>query len=271
VGDDGVTYQVEGDPPSGPSSFTVLPDASIMVADTMALTRGEPRLLHFDRTGVSLGVISLVGAEVASIADVVRSGADVVVLDIFARMNRYRVLYLSPDGTVQSAVDLPAGYHLEDGLSGLVSDDDGVLLEFEAGARYVRIADSGIDEVGVLPVFNGKELEIIELSGRRSEVRFGEASWTIERSTDLGGSTLIGVGPEGNVVLVVDEVDISGPAIAVLRRIQRYSPDGLLLSESQVDAGEQYVDIARPLELGADGGVIYLAARPDGLDVVPLE
>jgi hypothetical protein len=82
---------------------------------------------------------------------------------------------------------------------------------------------------------------------------------------------LIGVGPQGEVVVVVDEVDDSGPAITVLRRVQRYSPEGLLLSESQLDAGEQYVDIARPLELGADGGVIYLVARPLTLDVVPLD
>lgn len=267
--EDGVTFQVEGDPPSGPSSFVVMADGSVVIADTMAFYRGEPRLLHFDRFGEPKSVIDLAKVEVASIADVASDGRSLAVLDILVATNRYRVLFLTPDGDVESVVELPQGYHLENGLTGLLWDDEGVLVEFEFGARYARITAGEVGDVGVLPVLGGREMEILDSGDRLSEVRYGEASWEVERSTDLGGVTLVGVGPEGSLVVVVDEVDTSGSVITVLRRIQRYSSEGELLDERRVDPAEQFVEINRPLELAADGQILYMLSTPEGLVVAP--
>jgi hypothetical protein len=267
--EDGVTFQVDGDPPSGPSSFVVMADGSVVIADTMAFYRGEPRLLHFDRFGEPKSVIDLAKAEVASITDVASDGRSLAVLDILVATNRYRVLFLTPDGDVESVVELPQGYHLENGLTGLLWDDDGVLVEFEFGARYARITAGEVGEVGVLPVLGGRELEIIDSGNRLSEVRYGEASWSVERSTDLGGVTLVGVAPEGSLAVVVDEVDTSGSAITVVRRIQRYSVEGDLINERRVDPAEQFVEINRPLELAADGQVLYMLSTPEGIVVAP--
>jgi len=264
-----VSYLIEGDPPSGPSSFSVLGDGSLVIADTMALYRGEPRLLRYDRTGNALSPIELVDADVASIVDVVSSGQSLAILDVLVARGRYRVLTITLDGEISSMVDLPSGYHLEDGLTGLVWDDEGILLEFELGARYARIEDGVVAEMGELPVFEGKELAIATSESRETTVSYGEETWVVERGTEFGGVSLVGVAPSGAVVVVVDEVDTSGPMISVMRRIQRYAAAGEMLSEVQIDAGRQYVEIARPLELAADGELVYMESRPDTLEIVP--
>lgn len=269
VGEDGVTYQLDGEPPSGPSSFVVLNDGSVVIADTMAANRGEPRLLHYDRTGEQVSIIELAAAEVASIADVVSDGTKLAILDVRIEREEYRVLFVSMDGDVLAEVDVPPGFRLKDGLTGLAWDDSGVLLEFELGARYARIVNNGAIEADVIPVFDELEVEAVEDDDRQTRIGVGKESWTVQRTTDLGGATLNGVSPDGTVVPVLDEVDTSGPAFEVLRRIQRYSLTGEALSESQIDRGKQRVDIMRPLELAADGEVLSLAALGDRLEVTP--
>ena len=56
------------------------------------------------------------------------------------------------------------------------------------------------------------DVEIVPGPEREAEVRVGEQRWTVERDTDLGGITLVGVARHRSVVLVVDEVDTSGQA-----------------------------------------------------------
>ena len=97
-----------------------------------------------------------------------------------------------------------------------------------------------------------------------------DASFLIERATDLGGVTLIGVGMDGSIVVVVDEVDVSGPAIVVMRRVQRYSATGQLEVEYVLDAADQFVEVSRPFELDATGEVLYLQAWPDRVTIEPL-
>ncbi len=268
VGESGVTFDVDGDPPSGPSSFAVRSEG-LVVADTLAANRGEPRLLFYDNSGELDRIVDLSDIEVAAIVDVVSNGSDLAVLDIDVSRNRYRLVRLSSAGEVESTVDIPAGFHLEDGLTGLLWDDVGVLLEIEFGAFFARIDGGGIVEPGAIPVFDGEEVSVAAAEGRSSLVTVGDLSWTVERATDLGSATLIGVAGS-NVAIVIDEVDTSGSAFSVLRRVQRYTREGVLLDEVELDAGEQYVEIMRSLELAPDGAVIYLLAQPTGLNVIPL-
>lgn len=271
VGVDGVTYDLDGSPPSGPSSFAVLDDGSVVIADTMAVARGEPRLLHYDRSGELRATIDLAGEEVAAIVDVVSDGASLAILDVLVAMNRYRVVTLGLDGEVRAAVDIPEGFRFEDGLTGLALDDVGILLEFEFGNRYARIADTGVVESGAVPVFDGTRVELIPGTGRFTQVDTSGTSFSIERTTDLGGVTLVGVSPDGSIVVVVDEVDVSGPAIAVKRRVQRYSADGQYLAEHVLDAADQFVEIHKPLELDATGNVLRLRAWPDRLAITTID
>lgn len=271
VGTDGVTYDLDGSPPSGPSSFAVLDDGSVVVADTMAVDRGEPRLLHYDRTGEPLAVIDLAKEEVAAIVDVVTDGSQLAILDVLVSMNRYRVLTLNFAGDVEAIVDIPQGFWLENGLTGLAWDDSDILLEFEFGVRYARLAEGGVIESPVVPVFDGISIELTPGSGRTTEVTTSRTSFTVGRATDLGGATLVGVAPDGSIVVVVDEVDLSGDAIAVTRRLQRYSATGEFESESVFDAADQFLDIQRPIELDATGQALYLEAGSDQVTIAVIE
>ena len=266
-GEEGVTFEREGDPPAGPSSFTILTDGSVVVADTMSASRGEPRLLRYDRQGELVAVIDLADEGVAAIVDVVSNGSDLAVLDVFIAMERYRILVLDAGGAVVSEIEIPEGSRFEAGLTGLRWDDTGLLLEFEYGVRYSRILETGQVEPGVIPVFSGVEVEIGEAIGDETSVRVGSDVFQVERPSDLGGVTLVGIGPDGSVVLILDEVDTSGPAIRVLQHVRRYSLDGSLLWDFVLDVGDQQVEIGRPWELAADGTVVYLAALSDGARV----
>jgi hypothetical protein len=267
VGDDGVTYDIDGEPASGPSSFTVLDDGSVVIADTMAANRGEPRLLHFDRTGVPISTIDLVDAGAASIVDVVTDGTDLAILSVRVELQEYRVLTLSTDGAVIQDIPIPDGYHLEDGLTGLAWGDAGVLLEFEFGTSYALVGDDGMMTANAPLVLDGIEIMVEPGRGLQTSVRVGETLWVVERATDLGGASLVGLAPDHSIVITVDEVDTTGAAFQVRRRIQRYSAAGELLFEYVLDPGDQYVEIMRPLELGADGTVLYLASLPNRVTI----
>ncbi len=111
VGPDGITYDLEGSPPSGPSSFAITPDGTVVVADTMAAGRGEPRLIAHDPDGTDQ-VVPLGHLEVESVVDVVALGDLLVVLD-------------APQLDVESAAMLVEA--LPDGARLVLSGDPGVL------------------------------------------------------------------------------------------------------------------------------------------------
>lgn len=267
VGEGGVTYDLDGSPPSGPSSFVVLADGAVVIADTMAFRSGRPRLLRFDPSGDPLEPFDLSGAQVASIADVASDGECLAVLDIYAAQGRYRVLVLDRSGKVMRAHAIPPGFHLEDGLTGLVWDDSGLLLEIEWGARYARLTPDELFESTMTVVFAGTPVTITPGSGPTTVVEAGPVSFDVQRRTDLGGVTLIGRASDGSILLAVDEVglDDSG-AIQVTRRVQRHSATGELIAECVVGL-EQFVEVGRSLEMTADGRVAQMVTMPDRVEI----
>lgn len=271
VGDRGVSYDLDGDPVSGPTSFTVTDAGSVVIADTIAMRRGEPRLLRFSSTGDRLDPFDLAEYEVAAVVDVVASGRYIAVLDVLISMERYRVLLLDENGALTRSVDVPAGFRFEDGLTGLAADDDGILLEFEFGSRYARLTESGEFSTGAQRIHNGLQVTSTPRSGRASVVTVGTDSFEVIRATDLGGVSVLGVAPDGTVLVVIDEVELSEGAIAVTRRVQRRASDGGVLAELELDVADQYVQIDRPLEMTAGGAVVYLASAPDHVQVAVLD
>ena len=268
-GSEGVTFDEDGSPPSGPSSFTILSDGSVVIADTMAVSRGEPRLLRFDRTGEPLGVIDLAQHEVASIVDVASREGELAVLDVLVAMNRYRVLIISGDGDLVDVYEVPDGFHFEDGLTGLEWDDLSPLLAFEFGAWYARIAPGEDPRPEQVLVLDDLEIEITRGSGRFATVRVDDSTFEVERATELGGVAFIGLAPDRTLALVVDEVDTSADAIEVTRRLRRHTASGELLSETVFVAGKQHVAITHPLEMAANGQIFYMRSTVDGITLVP--
>ncbi len=271
VGEGGVTYDLGGEPPSGPSSFVVLEDGTVVIADTMALRFDEPRLLRFDASGAPLEPITLADAQVASIVDVASDGERIAVLDVYPATNRYRVLVLATSGRVESVVAIPEGFFLEDGLTGLAWDDIGLLLEMEWGAHYGRVTTEGPFTTTRNIVYDGSAITVAPGAGFTTVIAIGSVTFAVERTTELGGASLIGLAPDGSVLLVVDEVGQDGQgAIEVTRRVQRRTTDGRLLGEDTFLAG-QFVSIGRELEMTADGRVARLVTFPDRVEFVILD
>jgi hypothetical protein len=267
LGEDGITYEIPGSPPSGPSSFAVLGDGSVVIADTMALRRGDPRVLRYGIGGQLADIFSLAAAEAASIVDVASDGERIAVLDVYVATERYRVLILDESGVVETMYQIPEGFHFENGLTGIVWDDLGVLVEMEGGTRYARVSDAPKWETTQTLRFHGIDVAVSHGPGRLSRVEAGPVSFDVRRRTELGGASLIGIAPDGSILLVVDEVDLGEDGLEVLRRVQRYTGEGVLLGEVAMDAGEQYVEVSRTLEVAADGAVAYLVTLEDRVEI----
>ncbi len=271
VGEDGVTYDVDGDPPSGPTSFTVTDDGTVVIADTIAMRRGEPRLLRFTASGERLPALELADYDVASIVDVVSLDSGLAILDVLVAMDRYRVLVLDQAGQVTQTIDVPAGLRFEAGLTGLVADDDGLMLEYEFGNRHVRVSASGEIQSEANPFYRGSEVIVTTEADRKTQLNVGMDSYKVTRETELGGVRVLGVAPNGTTLIVIDEVDTSQGAFRVTQRVQRRSPDGDVMGEVVLDVADQFVDVARPLEVGPTGVVRYLRAAPDHVAVMVLD
>ena len=142
-----------------------------------------------------------------------------------------------------------------------------MLLEMEGGAWYARVSPEGPFESTHTPVFDGTPLTLTPGSGLATVVEVGSASFEVVCGTELGGASLIGRAPDGSVLLVLDEIvlDAEG-AIELLRRVQRYAATGALVGETPVEV-EQYVDIARTLEMTADGRVALLVTHPERVEI----
>jgi hypothetical protein len=138
VGGEGVHYEGLGVPetlPWGPAAFTVAPDGTFWIADSV-----KSRLLHYNQEGQDLGAISLAGRVVGT-GDVAASSSEVLALDIAAQIPK--VLRLSQSGEDLAEYDLPAGLRLESGLTGIDLGPDGeILVELEGGERMFQLIDA---------------------------------------------------------------------------------------------------------------------------------
>ena len=77
------------------------------------------------------------------------------------------------------------------------------------------------------------------------------------RAHKEGANVAIG---DFNIEGAQQTVDMIDGAIAVNRRVERYTTTGQLLFATEIDPGLQYVDIQRPFELTSDGSIAYLRA-----------
>jgi len=124
IGENGIHYEGVGVPEMltwGPAAFTVGPDASFWIADTVG-----NRLLHFDPHGGLLEKINLDGSIVSASDLVVTREGVINVLDQASIPPK--LVRLGNGGRVLSKHELPDGLHLGDGLSGIGLGDQGEVL-----------------------------------------------------------------------------------------------------------------------------------------------
>lgn len=117
VGENGIHYEGVGVPEMltwGPAAFTVSPDGSFWIADTVG-----NRLLHFDPHGGLLEKINLDGYIVGASDLVVTSTGVITVLDQ-ASMHP-KIVQFASGGGVLGKHELPDGLRLGDGLNAMTT------------------------------------------------------------------------------------------------------------------------------------------------------
>jgi hypothetical protein len=257
----------------GPSAFTVAPDGSFWIADTVG-----GNLLHYSPAGYPLGKIDLKGLIVGA-TDVEVSELGIWVLDQASIPPK--VIYFSEDGTILAKYDLPSGLHLEDGLTGIALGDGGELLVEREGDAYItQITDA-----------TGKPVEMVTTNGyihkgklfaahayglnttthRRGTIFAGELHVEVETEYDLGGMQILGFGPKGDFFVVLEELALYPEiGLQVDQTVRHYDAMGKYLRMARVPITEQYTYVEHGIALGPDGAVYTLATRPDRIDVLRL-
>jgi sugar lactone lactonase YvrE len=237
VGGEGVHYEGLDVPetlPWGPAAFTVAPDGTFWIADSV-----KNRLLHYNQEGEDLGAIALAGL-VVGIGDVAASSSEVLALDIAAQIPK--VLRLSQGGEVLAEYDLPAGLRLENGLTGIDLGQTGeILVELEGGGRMFQLIDAQGE-------YRPEELE---------GYAYG------------GGFTYLGANADGSFYVTGEEVISSSP-IQVNQTVRYLDGDGEQLGIARAPLAEQLVYVAHSLAVGPDGAVYALITRSESVDIVRL-
>jgi hypothetical protein len=237
VGGKGVHYEGVGVPetlPWGPAAFTVAPDGTFWIADSV-----KSRLLHYSREGQDLGAIGLAGL-VVGIGDVAASSSEVLALDIAAQVPK--ILRLSQSGDVVANYELPVGLRLENGLTGIALGQTGeILVELEGGGRIFQL----IDAQG--------EYRPAQMQG----YAYG------------GGPTFLGANADGSFYVIGEQVISSAP-IQVDQTVLYLDAAGEQVGIARAPLAEQLVYVAHGLAIGPDGAVYALVTRLESVDIVRL-
>jgi len=271
VGEDGVRYSGAG--PEiltwGPAGFTVAPDGSFWIADTVS-----NRLLHYSPEGKRLNTINLDAYQVVGAGDLEIAASDIFVLDIAAVIPR--ILRLSPAGELLASYELPRGLRLENGLSGIAVGDLGeVLVEREGGVFVSMLVDA--DGRIALTALDGyihrgrpytaRPADLTAADTTRGYITAGDTHIEVDVTHSLGGLRLLGVNADDSFYVVVDEVAIASSGIQVDQTVRHYNADGELLGLARVPLAEQYTSVAHGLAVGPGGEVYTLITRPNRVEV----
>jgi hypothetical protein len=250
---------------TGPNALAVLSDMSVVVADLIG-----NRLLRYDPTGKLLGIINLYTREIVNIWDLVAFKDELILLEISLDIppERYRVNRLTSDGKLLTSYDIPKGYHLQDGLTGISVDCEGqILLEIKGGQAFYRL----VDPKGNLNARNGYLCNGKTYRVESTQLVAGDVKLETQLTTGLGGLKLLGVLADGSVYVVREDVVTQQPVITVDQTVHYVSADGLQLGVARVPIAEAYYYVMRNLAVGPDGYVYSLLPRPDAVYVVRLK
>ena len=159
IGNQGIHYAGNNNQDSftwGPAAFTVAPDGTFWIADTP-----DNHLLHYSPKGVLLDKIAI-GGYIIGAGDLEVTSKEIWILDIASFPPK--VVQFSLNGKMLRVYNMPKGLYLEDGLSGIVSGNDGsLLIDLGDDKTTTRlISATGIEEQSVI---GGYEFEdkIIQL------------------------------------------------------------------------------------------------------------
>lgn len=250
---------------NGPNAIAVLPDGSFVIADLVG-----NRLWRYDPTGKVINTIDLSSMDIKQITDLRANSTELIILEEWGE--RYRVHRLSFDGELLANYDIPKGFHLEDGLTGIAVDCDGnILLEMEGGSRFFRLVDAqGNLEATIIKtdfLCNGKAYRIATIGPFTTpQLTAGDITLETELTTGFGGLNLLNVLKDGSFFVVRDDVVND----QVDQTVHYMSADGEQLGVARVPIEERYYYIMRNLAVGPDGNVYAILPQPDSIHIIRL-
>lgn len=256
---------------TGPNAIAILPDDSFMIADLIA-----NRLLHFDIKGKLLNKIELDQLGIVNVADLRVEGNELFLLEISLDFTppRYRVNQLSIEGNLIASYDIPDGFHIENGLTGIANDCDGnILIEVEGGFSLFSlqsIQNKSSEKKPTGYYCNNQFYRIVTSNNPRyREIRVGEKANITKMTTDFGSIRILKVYPDGSLFLLREGV-IDDPTVRVDLTVHYIGSDSVSQAVARAPIAEAYYYIMRNIAVNSKGNVFFLLPRQDSLDVVQL-
>lgn len=262
VGGDGVEYRGGGDEQeiTGPSLLAIDPAGGIHIVDPVGL-----RVLSYlegDEASIDLEPI-----DVLSVTAMAATTDHLILVEIFFQPERNRIHRLEYDGNLRETIELPVGFRLEDGLSGVRSGPgDQIVLEFEGGSRFgiwdgatfahaVSLTEGGVTMTPVPP-----------------DLLIGAWRANADLTMGLGGLRYLGTATDGSHLIVREDVTATDPLILVDTSIEWYSSAGVLVASALVPPlGEQFISTPPGIAMFSDGRGAVLVASEDQVRVVVLK
>lgn len=257
---------------TGPNAIAVLPDDSFLIADLIA-----NRLLHIAKTGVLLNIIALHDLGIVNVTDMRVSGNEIYLLEVSLEFSppRYRVNRISLDGTLLAYYDIPNGFHIENGLTGIAIDCEGdINLEMNGGGYVYRLRNiqnksKPADLTNGL-FCNDKWYRVNNPGPQKSpNIIAGEIEYKTQFTTGFGSLSVLGVFQDGSLYIKREDV-VSDKVIKVDQTVHFISGDLTTQGVARVPLSEYYYPIMRNVAINPRGEVYALLPRQNSLDIIHL-
>ena len=270
VGEGSLQY-FGGDQPdseiNGPNAIAILPDGGFIIADLVG-----NRLWRYGSTGKLLKSIDLYSIGIEQVTDLRSTNTELFVLEI--RNEKYRVNRLSFDGELITSYDIPEGFHIENGLTGIAVDCEGEVLLEIAGSDLYRLVDaqgnlySPIEETDYY--CNGKPYRVVNSGpGTIPKLIAGSIPLETQLTTGLGGFNLLAVLKDGSFYVIRNDV-VNDQVIQVDQTVHYINAGGVQQGVARVPLAEYYYSIMRNLAVGPDGNVYAILPQPDSIHIIRL-
>lgn len=256
---------------TGPDALAILADNTFLIGD---LTGN--RLLHFDLQGKLLDYIDLNNLGIINVSDLRVKDQAIYLLEVTFKTSppRYRVNHLSLEESLLGWEDIPFGYRIEDGLTGIGIDcDDNILLEIEGATKLYHLSDAQRQPDPAM-VANGyscnrKLFQINSVLFGPPILDAGQDRYMTELTTGFGGFRLIDVYPDGSFYVMRDDV-VNDQRIKVDETIHFIDSEGEIMGVARVPLADFYYPINRCAAIAPQGEVFVIVPRYESLDIVRL-
>jgi len=258
-----IEYQPGGEdlPQVGPSLITADPSGGLHIYDPVG-----NRILSFTDDGDT--VIELGERDILGVTAIGSASDHLLIVEIFFGPLRQKVHRIGFDGTVWQSIDLPAGYSLADGLSGvLAGDGDEIIIEYGGGAYYGAWSDA-TNSFSTSQALSIAGTVIVSLP---PDLAIGEVTVDADLTGNLGGLRYLGTAADGTHAIVREEVRVVASVFDVLATVEWYSPTGAFVASARIPSlTEQAIGAPPGIALLPDGRVVALVALPEAVEVIEL-